>query len=337
MKKIGEMILCLLVSASLAGCSSGSASASPNSSAASSSESDSVMIGGIQFMEHAALDRATEGFKTALSDNGYVEGKNLTFDLQNAQGDLSNCETIANKLINEGVSLIFANATPAAQAVAAKTTDIPVVITSVTDPESSGLVESNTAPGGNITGTSDLTPVQQQIDLLVQLLPEAETIAIMYTGSEDNSIFQAAIAKEAAEAAGLKTIEFTVTDSNSIQSVAQSMVGKVDAVYIPTDNLLAEGMANVASVCNANNLPVIVGESGMVENGGLASYGIDYYNLGYKTGEMAVKILKGADPASMPIEYLPTEECELTINQTAADELGLTIPEDLLAKAVIVK
>lgn len=288
-------------------------------------------------MEHAALDRATEGFKTALSDNGYVEGKNLTFDLQNAQGDLSNCETIANKLINEGVSLIFANATPAAQAVAAKTTDIPVVITSVTDPESSGLVESNTAPGGNITGTSDLTPVQQQIDLLVQLLPEAETIAIMYTGSEDNSIFQAAIAKEAAEAAGLKTIEFTVTDSNSIQSVAQSMVGKVDAVYIPTDNLLAEGMANVASVCNANNLPVIVGESGMVENGGLASYGIDYYNLGYKTGEMAVKILKGADPASMPIEYLPTEECELTINQTAADELGLTIPEDLLAKAVIVK
>ena len=123
MKKIGEMILCLLVSASLAGCSSGSASASPNSSAASSSESDSVMIGGIQFMEHAALDRATEGFKTALSDNGYVEGKNLTFDLQNAQGDLSNCETIANKLINEGVSLIFANATPAAQAVAAKTTD----------------------------------------------------------------------------------------------------------------------------------------------------------------------------------------------------------------------
>ncbi len=337
MKKIGEMILCLLVSASLAGCSSGSASASPNSSVASSSESDSVMIGGIQFMEHAALDRATEGFKTALSDNGYVEGKNLTFDLQNAQGDLSNCETIANKLINEGVSLIFANATPAAQAVAAKTTDIPVVITSVTDPESSGLVESNTAPGGNITGTSDLTPVQQQIDLLVQLLPEAETIAIMYTGSEDNSIFQAAIAKEAAEAAGLKTIEFTVTDSNSIQSVAQSMVGKVDAVYIPTDNLLAEGMANVASVCNANNLPVIVGESGMVENGGLASYGIDYYNLGYKTGEMAVKILKGADPASMPIEYLPTEECELTINQTAADELGLTIPEDLLAKAVIVK
>ena len=337
MKKIGEMILCLLVSASLAGCSSGSASASPNSSVASSSESDSVMIGGIQFMEHAALDRATEGFKTALSDNGYVEGKNLTFDLQNAQGDLSNCETIANKLINEGVSLIFANATPAAQAVAAKTTDIPVVITSVTDPESSGLVESNTAPGGNITGTSDLTPVQQQIDLLVQLLPEAETIAIMYTGSEGNSIFQAAIAKEAAEAAGLKTIEFTVTDSNSIQSVAQSMVGKVDAVYIPTDNLLAEGMANVASVCNANNLPVIVGESGMVENGGLASYGIDYYNLGYKTGEMAVKILKGADPASMPIEYLPTEECELTINQTAADELGLTIPEDLLAKAVIVK
>ena len=338
MKKFGEMIVCLLIAASLAGCaSSSSASSSAGTSDSTAGSTENVVIGGIQFMEHAALDRATEGFKTALADNGYVEGENLTFDLQNAQGDLSNCETIANKLINEGVSLIFANATPAAQAVAAKTTDIPVVITSVTDPESSGLVESNTAPGGNITGTSDLTPVQQQIDLLVQLLPDAETIAIMYTGSEDNSIFQAAIAKEAAEAAGLKTVEYTVTDSNSIQSVAQSMVGKVDAVYIPTDNLLAEGMANVAAVCNDNNLPVIVGESGMVENCGLASYGIDYYNLGYKTGEMAVEILKGADPASMPIEYLPTEECELTINQTAADALGITIPDELLAKAVIVK
>ena len=334
------MILTALLCTAMAGCSSATASATAAASdaaTAGTAAKKSVKIGGIQYVEHAALDKATEGFKAALKDAGYVEGDNLTLDIQNAQGDQSNCETIANKLVNEGVDLIFANATPAAQAVAAKTTSIPILITSVTDPATSGLVAANDAPGNNVTGTSDLTPVEQQIQLLTQLLPNAKKIAVMYTGSEDNSIFQADVAKKAIAAAGLEEVDYTVTDSNSIQSVAESMVGKVDAVYIPTDNLLAEGMANVTQITTAAKLPVIVGEEGMCANGGLATYGIDYYNLGYKTGEMAVQVLNGASPSTMAIQYLPTEDCKLTINQTAADALGVTIPDDLKAKAEIIQ
>ena len=341
MKNVTKMILTTLLCTAMAGCSSSTAAATAaaatEAAAASSAAKKSVKIGGIQYVEHAALDKATEGFKDALKDAGYVEGDNLTLDIQNAQGDQSNCETIANKLVNEGVDLIFANATPAAQAVAAKTTTIPILITSVTDPATSGLVAANDAPGNNVTGTSDLTPVEQQIQLLTQLLPNAKKIAVMYTGSEDNSIFQADVAKKAIAAAGLEEVDYTVTDSNSIQSVAESMVGKVDAVYIPTDNLLAEGMANVTQITTAAKLPVIVGEEGMCANGGLATYGIDYYNLGYKTGEMAVDVLNGASPATTAIQYLPTEDCKLTINQTAADALDITIPDDLKAKAEIIQ
>lgn len=338
MKNITKTMISALMCIGLAGCGSATtaAASAAATAAAGTAAAKSVKIGMIQYVQHAALDKATQGFKDALKDAGYVEGQNLTLDEQNAQGDVSNCETIANTLVNEGVDLIFANATPAAQAVAAKTSDIPIVITSVTDPESSGLVSSNDKPGGNVTGTSDLTPVEQQIDLLMQLIPDAKTIAIMYNNSEDNSIFQADIARKYAESKGLKTTDFTVSDSSQIQSVAESMVGKVDAVYIPTDNLLAEGMANVTQVTNANHLPVIVGESGMCENGGLATYGIDYYNLGVKAGEMAVKVLEGASPADMPIEYLPAEECELSINMTAAEQLGITIPDDIKAKAKVV-
>lgn len=336
MKKFTRAFVASLLCAGLVGCSTSSAAVSTAASGTAASGKKSVKIGMIQYVQHAALDKASQGFKDALKDAGYIEGENLTIDEQNAQGDVSNCETIANTLVNEGVDLIFANATPAAQAVAAKTDSIPIVITSVTDPETSGLVASNDAPGNNVTGTSDLTPVEQQIDLLIELVPDAKKIGIMYNNSEDNSIFQADIARKAAEAKGLETVDYTVSDSSQIQSVAESMIGKVDAVYIPTDNLLAEGMANVAQVTNSNNLPVIVGEDGMCENGGLATYGIDYYNLGVKAGEMAVEILEGADPSTMAIEYLPSDECQLSINTTTADVLGITIPDDLKAKANLV-
>ena len=221
---------------------------------------------------------------------------NVAFDDQNAQGDGSNCTTIGAK-----------------------------------------LVKTNEKPGGNVTGTSDLTPVADQFDLLQQLLPDAKTIGIMYCNAEDNSIFQADIAKEECAKRNLTVVDKSVTDSNQIQQVTESLIGKVDAIYIPTDNLLAEGMATVAQVANENNLPCIVGESGMVENGGLATYGIDYYNLGYRAGLQAVKILKGeAKPADMAIEYLPAEECELTLNEKVAKKLNITIPDDLKSKAKMV-
>ena len=182
-----------------------------------------------------------------------------------------------------------------------------------------------------------LTPIKEQLDLLVQLIPNAKTVAVMYCGAEENSIIQAEIAKKYLETLGLKYVEATVSDSNAIQSVTESLIGKVDAIYVPTDNLLAEGMANVTQITNNNNIPVIVGEAGPVANGGLATYGIDYYNLGYLSGEMAAKVLNGEDISKMPIGYIPAEDCVLTINETSASKLNIKIADEVLSKAEIVK
>ena len=318
MKKLFTLMMCAMMSFMLVACS----------------DSGKVTIGVIQYAEHPALDQAYEGFVDGLKEGGYKDAK---IEKKNASGDQSNCDTIASKFVNDNVSLIYSIATPAAQAAASKTSDIPIVLSAVTDPESSGLVKSNKKPGNNVTGTSDLTPVESQLELLTQLVPEAKTVAIMYCNAEQNSIFQADLAKEQCKKLGLEYTEATVTDSNQIQQVTESLIGKVDAIYIPTDNLLAEGMATVAQVANENNLPCIVGEEGMVGNGGLATYGIDYYELGKKAGLMAAKILDGEDPAEMAIEYLPSENCALTINTTVAKKLGITIPSDLEAKATLVE
>ena len=279
-------------------------------------------IGVIQLVEHAALDAANQGFIDGLNEAGIK----YTVDQQNAQGDQTACDTIASKLVNDGNDLILAIATPAAQAVAGKTTDIPILVTAVTDPETSGLVTSNEAPGGNVSGTSDLTPVKEQIALLTEILPEAKTVGILYCSAEDNSIFQADIAKDEIEAAGLAWEEFTVSSSNEIQSVVESAVSKVDVIYAPTDNMIAAGMTTVAMVANENKIPVICGEAGMVEAGGLATYGIDYYNLGKMTAQQAVKILKGeATTAETPIGYLTAEQCEFAGNDETAATLGIDL------------
>ncbi len=300
-------------------------------------EAKKLKIGVSQLAEHPALDASYEGFVAALKDAGYVDGENIEIDFNNAQGDPSNCETIANKLVNNQSDLILAIATNSAQACAAKTTEIPILFTAVTDPVVAGLCESVETPGTNISGSSDLNPVKEQIDLLLQILPDAKKIAIMYCSAEDNSIVQADLAKTACEAVNLEYMEATVSDSNQIQSVTESLIGKVDAIYIPTDNLLAEGMATVAMVANANHLPIIAGEENMVANGALATYGLDYFEIGKKAGEMAVEILKnGKDVSQMPVAYLSAENCTLAINTTTAEELNITITEDLLKDAKIV-
>ncbi len=279
-------------------------------------------IGVLQLTEHAALDSANEGFVAALDDAGIT----YEIDQQNAQNDQPTCQTIASKLVNDGDDLILAIGTPAAQAVSSATTDIPVIGTAITDFAESGLVADNDAPGGNVTGTSDLTPVADQIELLEQLVPEAKTVGLLYCTAEANSEVQIKMAEEALDAAGIAHERYTVSSSNEIQQVVESMVGKVDAVYTPTDNTIAAGMATVAMVANEHQLPVIVGCDTMVEDGGLASYSINYYDLGYKAGQMAVRILtEGADPAEMPIEYLEAEDCQLIANQQTADEVGVDI------------
>ena len=287
-----------------------------------------LKIGIIQLIEHPALDNNCRGFIDGLAEAGYVDGKNIKIDMNNAQGDQSNCVTIANKLVNDKDDLIFAIATPAAQAVANLTTEIPILVSSVTDPESAKLVKSNAKPGTNVSGTSDLTPVARQIGLLKKIVPNAKTVGLMFCSSEQNSVFQIDLAKEACKAEGLDFIEGSVSNSNEIQQVTQSLVGKVDAIYIPTDNMLAAGMANVAMVANQAKIPTVVGEDGMVISGGLCTYGINYYELGKQTAAMAVEILKnGATPADMPIQYL--ENCDFSKNEATEQALGIDLPENL--------
>lgn len=329
MKKGFALVLAMLLAlALLAGCG---AETGDDSGGTNGGQTAGVKIGIIQLVGHPALDAAYEGFVDGLAEAGYVEGENLTLDYQNANGEMANCPVIAGSLANAGCDLVLAIATPAAQAMAAATEekqDLPVLVTAVTDPADAGLVASNEAPGGNVTGTSDMTPVADQIKLLTQLVPEAKKVGFLFCSSEANSVLQVELARAAAEELGLETEDFTVSNTNDVQAVAQSMVGKVDAVYIPTDNMIAQTMATVAAVAAEAKLPLIVGEEGMVNEGGLASYSINYYELGKLTAQMAVEILRdGAKPADMPIRY--QESFELVVNEEVASQLGITIPENL--------
>lgn len=290
----------------------------------SCNEDKRTKIGVIQLVEHPALDANYKGFVDGLAEAGYIDGQNIKIDFQNAQGEQANCVTIANKLVNDNDDLIFAIATPAAQAVANLTKNIPILVSSVTDPKTAKLVKSNNKPETNVSGTSDLTPVKAQIQLLKKINSNVKTVGLMFCSSEANSIFQIDLAKEACKENGFDFIEGSVSNSNEIQQVTQSLVGKVDAIYIPTDNMLAAGMANVAMVANDAKIPVICGEEGMVKSGGLATYGIDYYELGKQTAKMAVQILKdGKNPAEMPIEYL--EKCTLSVNEETAKAIGVSV------------
>jgi putative tryptophan/tyrosine transport system substrate-binding protein len=305
--------LALVIVLSLAGCSG---------------KSEVKTIGIIQYVEHVALDAARDGFVDALNDNGYIDGENIEIDVQNAQADQSNLSTISDRFVSNDVDLVLAIATPAAQSIAGKTTEIPILGTAITDYEAAKLVESNEAPGGNVTGTTDMNPIKEQIELLVKMVPDARTVGVIYTSSEDNSIVQANIAREVIEEMGLTYTEVTVTNSNEVQQATQSIVGQCDAIYLPTDNVLASSMPIVNGVTVESKTPVICGESGMVEGGGLATLGISYYDLGYKTGLMAIKVLKGeAEPDTMPIES--ADDFDFAINGAVAEAIGLEIPEDL--------
>lgn len=290
--------------------------------------SETFKIGILQLVEHAALDDANRGFVDGLKEEGYEDGKNIIIDYQNAQGEQANCITIAQKFINDRSDLILAIATPAAQAVANLTKDIPILITAVTDPADSKLVADNNLPGANVTGTSDLTPVNEQIELLKNLIPNARRIAFLYNSSEQNSKFQVDMAKKKAEEIGLTYMDATIANPNDIQQVVQSLIGRADAIYVPTDNMVSAGMTTVVSITEPAKIPVICGEEGMLNAGGLATYGISYYELGKLTSKQAVKILQGeSNPADMPIEYL--QNLTLKINTNAAQKLGIRIPSDL--------
>lgn len=336
MGKFAALLVTAAFLFSCTACSGGNASSGSSQQASGSSASAGsgkvYKIGIIQLLEHDALDNAYKGFVEGLKNSGYVDGKNIKIDYENAQNEQANCVTIASKFVNGNYDLILAIGTPAAQVVANATPKIPILVTAVTNPENAKLVKSNLKPGTNVTGTSDLTPVKEQIDMIKKLVPNVKTVGLMYCSSETNSIYQIGLAKKECEALGLKYKEGTVSSSNEIQQVAQSLVSDVQAVYVPTDNMLAAGMQTVSMVTNAAKIPIIVGESGMVKNGGLATYGINYYKLGKQTSDMAVKILSGkSKPEDMPIEY--QKDMDVAVNKEAAGKTGITLPQDLLDKA----
>lgn len=290
-----------------------------------------IKIGVLQLIEHNALDSAYKGFVDGLKEAGYEDGKNIIIDYQNAQGEQANCITIGQKFINDKSDLILAIATPAAQAIANMTKDIPILITAVTDPADSKLVADNNAPGGNVTGTSDLTPVEAQIELLKEIIPNVKTVGLLYCSSEQNSVFQINIAKKKLDSMGIKYIDIAISNLNEIQQVIQNVIGKVEAIYTPTDNMIANGMATVALMTEPAKIPVICGEGGMTMLGGTATYGINYYELGKLTSTQAVSILKGDKKTSeMPIEYL--QKFDLVVNTNMIESIGLTIPESLYNK-----
>lgn len=287
---------------------------------------DKPIIGIIQQAEHVALSAARDGFIQALKDNGYEDGVNITIDALNGQGDPATLASIADRLIGENATLVLAIATTAATTMAAKTTEIPVLCTAITDYVEPRLAESNEKPGYNVSGTSDLNPVAEQIGLIKELFPETKTVGVLYTSSEPNSVLQAKMAKAAIEELGMAYTEVTVTNTNDVQQATQQIAGKCDAIYIPTDNVFASSIPIVYGVTAESKIPVICGESGMVESGGLATLGISYYDLGYQTGLMAIEILGGADISTMPIQFA-TSGFEYSFNKTVADEIGFEIPE----------
>ena len=288
---------------------------------------EKLKIGIMQFGEFTALTNATNGFIDGLAEAGYVDGDNIEIHQLSAAAEAANCPSIADTLINENSDLILAVATPSASAVKEKTSTIPVLFTAVTDPAGSGLVESNDAPGANLTGTSDMNPVAQQIALGKQLVPNAKKVAVMYCSSESNSKIQSDLAEAAIKEQGMESVVKTVSAIDEAKSAIESLKGKVDFIYIPTDNTLADGMTTVSAAANECGIPTIVGESGMVGNGALATYGINYYELGKTTAAMAVQILKGEmEPSIMPIEY-QTDENVL--------EVAITIPDDLAKTATL--
>lgn len=322
----------LALTASLAGavlalsaCGGGGQPSSGGGTSAAGGDSDKTyQIGITQIVTHPSLDEAREGFKSALQAGGIK----AEFDEQNAQGDQATATSIANNFKNK--DLVLAVATPTAQAAAQVITDKPVLFTAVTDPVSAKLVNSLEAPGGNVTGTSDLNPVKEQIDLVKEINPSAKTVGIVYSSGEVNSEVQVKLAEEAAKAIGLTIATKTVSNSGEVAQAANSL--NVDAFYVPTDNTVVSAIESIIGAAEAKKVPVIAGEGDSVKRGAAATFGIDYRALGEQTGQMAVKILKdGADPATMPVET--QKEPKLVVNPGAAQKAGVTLPEELVKRA----
>lgn len=327
-KFLGGIGLIAAASLALAGCAQASTPVSTEGESAAAGGGETYKIGISQLVQHPALDAAAAGFQQAFTDAGLE----VEFDVQNANGEQATAVTIANTFGSDSdMDLVLAIATPAAQAAAQAITDKPVLFTAVTDPVSAELVASNEAPGGNVTGTNDMNPVADQIELIQEIVPEAASIGIVYSSGEVNSQIQVDIAKEKAAELGIEIKEATVTAVNELPTAMQSL-GDVDAIYVPTDNMVVSGFETVVQHSEQNQIPLFAGDTATVERGAIGTLGLNYEKLGLQTGEMAVKILtEGADPATMAVES--QTEFELFISPAAAEAQGIELPQAVIDRA----
>ncbi|MFL2105974.1 tryptophan ABC transporter substrate-binding protein [Desemzia sp. FAM 23991] len=299
------------------------------------SENELPVVGVLQLTSHPALDLIYEGIVDALNEAGYVDGETMILDFQNAQGDQSNLNSMSTRFVSRDADVMVGIATPSAQSLANASSQIPIVLGAVTDPEASNLVASNEEPGGNITGVSDETPIQEQFDLIQEILPEAKSIGILYSSSEDNSIVQGEKAAEIAKEMGFETITMTVSSTNDVSQIGSALASQVDAIWVPTDNTVASAMNTLVEAADAEGIPIIPAVDTMVEQGGLATVGLNQYELGKLTGEMTAAILDGKiDPATTPIQYL--EQGDIFVNPEKAEELGIILPQQMMEQATII-
>ena len=340
MRSVPKVLLVVVLMAALAavglaaGCgSSGTSSSASPSAAASVDKTQAFKIGISQFVTHPALDATVAGFKTALADAGFT---NISYDLQNAQADFPTTSTIAQKFAGENLDLILGVATPSSQALVKAITTTPIVFSAVTDPVGAGLVTDPNAPTANVTGVSDMQPVQPILDLVKQLKPDAKKVGVIYDAGESNSVFLIKAEKEAAKAMGLEIVDATAGKPAEVQAAAQSLIGRVDAITVIGDNTAVTALESIVKVCNQNKIPLLVGDPDSVKRGAAAGYGFDYTTVGKAAGILAAQILSGTPIADVPAVFVKDnpDSLQLSVNEKAAQAQGVTIPADLLSQAV---
>jgi putative ABC transport system substrate-binding protein len=331
MRKAVSFLLSACLLAGLTACGNQPEAASTGSATPAAGGEQVVKLGLTQFVEHPALDAIRQGIVDGLKESGYEDGKNVELDYQNAHGDMNNTVSIAQKYAGDGKDLVIAIATPSAQAAAKAITDKPVVFSSVTDPLSAQLVSSLEKPDKNVTGTSDKVSMEQQLKLVKTFLPELKKLGVIYTTSEVNSEVQVKELEEAAKKEGIEVVKAGISQLSEVQLAAQGLAGKTDAMFIPIDNTVVSSFEAVLGAAEQNKIPVFASDTDTVKRGAVATYGIDYYQIGKQTGEMASRILKGQKVADTPVEV--SKQADLYINEKAAETFGLTVPEALKSQA----
>ncbi|APX70942.1 ABC transporter substrate-binding protein [Brucella sp. 10RB9215] len=298
---------------------------------ATTAQAKDVTVAVTAIVEHPALDAARDGVKDALAEAGYKEGENLKFIYQSAQGNPATAAQIARQFVGEGPDVIVPISTPSAQAVVSATRDIPVVFTAVSDPVGAQLVKDLKKPGGNVTGLSDMSPVVEHIKLIKEVMPNIKKLGYLYNSGETNSVSLLAALKEAAAAEGIEIVESAATKSAEVQGAARALVGRADAMYVPTDNTIVSALESAVGVAEESKLPLFTADTDSVKRGALAALGFNYYDVGKQTGAVVVKILKGEKPGDIAVDI--AKGTDLVINLGAAKKMGVEFPQAVIDRA----